>query len=198
MSDELVLVQNLIHEIRGKKVLLDFDLAKLYHVETKALNQAVQRNKKRFPADFMFQLDSKEFTNLKSQIVTSSWGGTRKHPYAFTREGIAMLSGVLKSEVAIQANISIMRAFVQMNEYLQTTAILSAELKELKTKVDLLQHQQEEYLGTVNDLSEDVQKDIDNLYLAIGQLAEKLEDKKEKPVPRIGFKQAAGIEGSST
>ena len=197
MSDELVLVQNLIHEIRGKKVLLDYDLAKLYHVQTKALNQAVQRNIKRFPPDFMFQLDSKEFTNLKSQIVTSSWGGTRKHPYAFTREGIAMLSGVLKSEVAIQANISIMRAFVQMNEYLHTTSILSAELNELKTKVDLLQHQQEENMGAINNLSEDVRKDIDNLYLAIGQLAEKLEDKKRTPAPRIGFKQAAGIDGSS-
>jgi len=105
-----------------------------------------------------------------------------------------MLSGVLKSDVAIQANISIMRAFVQMNEYLQTTAILSAELKELKTKVDLLQHQQEEDLGTVNELSEDVRKDIDNLYLAIGQLAEKLDTKKKTPAPKIGFKQAAGIE----
>ena len=131
---------------------------------------------------------------MKSQIVTSNWGGTRKYPYAFTREGIAMLSGVLKSDVAIQANISIMRAFVQMNEYLQTTAILSAELKELKTKVDLLQHQQEEDLGTVNELSEDVRKDIDNLYLAIGQLAEKLDTKKKTPAPKIGFKQAAGIE----
>lgn len=92
MSDDLFLVQSLIHEIRGKKVLLDSDLAKLYHVETKDLSQAVKRNIKRFPLDFMFQLDSKEFTYLKSQIVTSSWGGTRKRPFSFTREEIAMFS----------------------------------------------------------------------------------------------------------
>ena len=108
-----------------------------------------------------------------------------------------MLSGVLKSEVAIQANIGIMRAFVQMNEYLHTTSILSAEINELKTKIDLLQYEQEENMGAINNLSEDVRKDIDNLYLAIGQLAEKLDDKKGTPAPRIGFKQAAGIDGSS-
>ena len=93
MSDELILVQNLIHEIRGKKVMLDYDLAKLYHVETKVLNQAVKRNMKRFPPDFMFQLDLQEYKNLKSQFVTSSWGGTRKMPCAFTEQGVAMLSG---------------------------------------------------------------------------------------------------------
>ena len=97
----MILVQNLIHEIRGKKVMLDFDLARLYQVETKVLNQAVRRNIKRFPLDFMFQLDNKEFTNLKSQIVTSSWGGRRTPPLAFTEEGIAMLASVLHSDVAI-------------------------------------------------------------------------------------------------
>ena len=85
---KLIPVHSLIREIRGKKVLLDSDLAKLYHVETKALNQAVKRNMKRFPPDFMFQLNTKEFASLKSQIVTSNWGGTRKLPFAFTREGI--------------------------------------------------------------------------------------------------------------
>ena len=137
MSEKLIPVHSLIREIRGKKVLLDSDLAKLYHVETKALNQAVKRNMKRFPPDFMFQLNTKEFASLKSQIVTSNWGGTRKLPFAFTREGIAMLSGVLKSDIAIEANIRIMRAFVQINEYLLTTATVSAELKELRSKVDL-------------------------------------------------------------
>ena len=188
MSDELILVQNLIHEIRGKKVMLDYDLAKLYQVETKVLNQAVKRNSKRFPSDFMFQLDYKELTHLKSQIVTSSWGGTRKMPFAFTEQGIAMLSGVLKSDVAIAANIAIMRAFVQVREYLLATSSLSSEVKELKARVDLLQLQQEENLEAVNDLSEDVRKDIDSLYLAIGQLAEKLEEKKMKSMARIGFK----------
>ena len=90
MSEDLMIVQNLIYEIRGQKVMLDFDLARLYQVETKVLNQAVRRNIKRFPEDFMFQLDNKEFANLKSQIVTSSWGGRRTPPLAFTEEGIAM------------------------------------------------------------------------------------------------------------
>ena len=128
MSEDLIIVQNLIYEIRGQKVMLDFDLARLYQVETKVLNQAVRRNIKRFPEDFMFQLDNKEFANLKSQIVTSSWGGRRTPPLAFTEEGIAMLSSVLHSDVAIDANIAIMRAFVQVRQYLLTTASMSAEL----------------------------------------------------------------------
>ena len=192
MSDELILVQNLIREIRGKKVMLDFDLARLYQVETNVLNQAVKRNLKRFPPDFLFQLDIKEFTDLKSQIVTSSWGGTRKPPFAFTEQGVAMLSGLLHSDIAIAANIAIMRAFVQVREYLAATSSLSAELKELRARVDLLQLQQEEDLGALNDLSEDVRQDIDNLYLAIGQLAEKLEERKVEPRRPIGFEHASG------
>lgn len=189
MSDELILVQNLIHEIRGQKVMLDSDLAKLYQVETKVLNQAVRRNIKRFPEDFMFQLDNKEFANLKSQIVTSSWGGRRTPPLAFTEEGIAMLSSVLHSDVAIAANISILRAFVKVREYLLMVSTVSAEVKELRAKVDLLAMQQEENLGAVNDLSEDVRKDIDNLYLAIGELSSRIEEKKREPQRRIGFQQ---------
>ena len=189
MSDELILVQNLIHEIRGQKVMLDSDLAKLYQVETKVLNQAVRRNIKRFPEDFMFQLENKEFANLKSQIVTSSWGGRRTPPLAFTEEGIAMLSSVLHSDVAIAANISILRAFVKVREYLLMVSTVSAEVKELRAKVDLLAMQQEENLGAVNDLSEDVRKDIDNLYLAIGELSSRIEEKKREPQRRIGFQQ---------
>jgi hypothetical protein len=188
MSDELILVQNLIHEIRGKKVMLDYDLARLYQVETKVLNQAVKRNMKRFPPDFMFQLDLQEYKNLKSQFVTSSWGGTRKMPFAFTEQGVAMLSGLLHSEIAIAANIAIMRAFVQVREYLLAASSVSVELKELRARVDLLALQQEENLGALNDFSEDVRKDIDNLYLAIGELATRLEEKKNEPRPRIGFK----------
>lgn len=189
MSDELILVQSLIHEIRGKKVMLDFDLARLYRVETKVLNQAVRRNIKRFPLDFMFQLDNKEFTNLKSQFVTSSWGGRRTPPRAFTEEGIAMLASVLHSDVAIAANISILRAFVKVREYLLMASSVSAELNELKAKVDLLALQREEDLGAVNDLSEDVRQDIDNLYLAIADLSSKLEEKKAEPRRKIGFQQ---------
>ena len=189
MSDELILVQNLIHEFRGKKVMLDFDLARLYQVETKVLNQAVRRNIKRFPEDFMFQLDNKEFANLKSQFVTSSWGGRRTPPLAFTEEGIAMLSSVLHSDVAIAANISILRAFVKVREYLLMVSTVSAEVKELRAKVDLLATQREEDLGAVNDLSEDVRQDIDNLYLAIGELSSRMEEKKAEPRRKIGFQQ---------
>ena len=189
MSEDLVIVQNLIYEIRGQKVMLDSDLAKLYQVETKVLNQAVRRNIKRFPEDFMFQLENKEFANLKSQIVTSSWGGRRTPPLAFTEEGIAMLSSVLHSDVAIAANISILRAFVKVREYLLMVSTVSAEVKELRAKVDLLAMQQEENLGAVNDLSEDVRKDIDNLYLAIGELSSRIEEKKREPQRRIGFQQ---------
>ena len=189
MSEDLMIVQNLIYEIRGQKVMLDSDLAKLYQVETKVLNQAVRRNIKRFPEDFMFQLDNKEFANLKSQIVTSSWGGRRTPPLAFTEEGIAMLSSVLHSDVAIAANISILRAFVKVREYLLMVSTVSAEVKELRAKVDLLAMQQEENLGAVNDLSEDVRRDIDNLYLAIGELSSRIEEKKQEPQRRIGFQQ---------
>lgn len=188
MDDELILVQDLIHEIRGKKVMLDFDLARLYQVETKALNQAVKRNLKRFPPDFMFQLDSKEFSNLKSQIVTSSWGGTRKLPFAFSEQGVAMLSGLLNSDVAITANIAIMRAFVQVREYLLAASEVSFELKELRARVDLLRQQREEDLEAMNNLSEDVQGEIDNLYLAIGELSSRIEEKKTGQKSRIGFK----------
>ena len=137
----------------------------------------------------MFQLDNKEFANLKSQIVTSSWGGRRTPPLAFTEEGIAMLSSVLHSDVAIAANISILRAFVKVREYLLMVSTVSAEVKELRAKVDLLALQREEDLGAVNDLSEDVQQDIDNLYLAIGELSSRIEEKKQAPRRKIGFKQ---------
>ena len=199
MSDELILVQNLIHEIRGKKVMLDFDLARLYRVETKALKQSVRRNLERFPPDFMFTLSHDEFNSLKinirSQFVTLEIGRgkyPKYPPFAFTQEGVAMLSSILHSDIAIAANIAIMRAFVQVREYLVATSSLSAELKELRARVDLLQLQQEEDLGALNDLSEDVRQDIDNLYLAIGQLAEKLVEKKNEPRRRIGFEQASG------
>ena len=188
MSNEMILIQDLIHEIRGKKVMLDFDLARLYQVETRALNQAVQRNLDRFPDDFMFKLENEDFKNLKSQIVISSWGGRRKMPLAFTEQGVAMLSGLLHSKVAVQANIAIMRAFVQVREYLLTTSSFSKELNELRAKVDLLRQQREDDLEAFNDLSEDVREQIDNLYMAIGELSAMIEEKKNEPRPRIGFK----------
>ena len=189
MSDEIVLIQNLIYEIRGQKVILDFDLAKLYHVETRVLNQAVKRNIKRFPPDFMFQLTAEEVLTMSSQFVMTSSRPTSTPPFAFTEQGVAMLSGVLKSDIAIEANIAIMRAFVQVRQYLLAAASVSSELKELRAKVDLLQLQQEENLGVVNDLSEDVRGEIDNLYLAIAELSTRLEEKKSEPRPKIGFQQ---------
>ena len=188
MSDELILVQNLIHEIKGQKVMLDFDLARLYQVKTGELNQSVKRNIKRFPPDFMFQLTPEE-VKMMSQIVISSKRKASAPPFAFTEQGVAMLSGLLKSDVAIAANIAIMRAFVQVREYLLAASSLSAEVKELRAKVDLLALQREDDLGAVNDLSEDVRKDIDNLYLAIGELSSRIEEKKQEPQRRIGFQQ---------
>lgn len=111
-------VESLIRVIRGQQVMLDHDLAELYGVETRRLNEQVKRNLERFPEDFMFQLTPNEFDNLMSQFATSSWGGVRKLPYAFTEQGVAMLSGVLKSTTAVEANIRIMRAFVSMRHFM--------------------------------------------------------------------------------
>lgn len=188
MKDEIILVQDLIHEIRGKKVMLDFDLARLYQVETRVLNQSVKRNLKRFPSDFMFQLTVEEVREMSSQFVISSKRKDSAPPFAFTEQGVAMLSGLLNSDVAIQANIAIMRAFVQVREYLLAASSVSLKLEELKAKVDLLKQEQEDNLEALNDLSEDVRHDIDNLYMAIGELSARIEEKKNEPRPRIGFK----------
>ena len=123
MSDELILVQNLIYEIRGQKIMLDFDLARLYQVKTGELNQSVKRNIKRFPPDFMFQLTPEE-VKMMSQIVISSKRKASAPPFAFTEQGVAMLSGLLKSDVAIAANIAIMRAFVQVMSILASVGAL--------------------------------------------------------------------------
>jgi len=116
--------------------MLDHDLAHLYGVDTRILNQAVKRNRERFPEDFMFQLSSKETKNLRSQIVTSRWGGRRYLPYAFTEQGVAMLSSVLKSKRAIQVNIAIMRTFVRLRQILATHKELARKLEELEQKYD--------------------------------------------------------------
>ena len=196
MKDEIILVQDFIHEIRGKKVMLDFDLARLYQVETRTLKQAVRRNITRFPPDFMFELTLEETKKLldssRSQFVTlenTGRGSNVKYkPFVFTEQGVAMLSSVLRSETAIQANIAIMRAFVRVREYLLAASSVTLELNELRARVDLLKQEQEENLEAMNDLSEDLRQDIDNLYLAIGELSSKIEEKKNEPRPRIGFK----------
>ena len=132
MSDEIVLIQNLIYEIRGQKVMLDSDLAKLYQVETRVLNQAVKRNLKRFPPDFMFQLTAEEVLNMSSQNVTTSTRPTSARPFAFTEQGVAMLSGVLKSDIAVNDLSKDMRQEID-NLYL-AIAELSSRLEEKKNE----------------------------------------------------------------
>ncbi len=125
---ELQIIQNKIYEIRGLRVMLDFDLAEMYEVETRVLNQAVKRNSRRFPSEFMFQISKPEFENLISQFVTSSWGGIRKLPFAFTEHGVTMLASVLRSEKAIDINIQIVRAFIALRQYALGYAELNQKL----------------------------------------------------------------------
>lgn len=129
-------ISSKIFLIRGEKILLDRDLAQLYGVEVKVLNQSVRRNIERFPLDFMFQLSKKEFLNLKSQFVTSSWGGIRKMPLVFTEQGVAMLSSILNSKRAIQVNIAIMRAFVELRKMIDANKELLARIEKLEKKYD--------------------------------------------------------------
>jgi hypothetical protein len=167
---KLQVIQNRIHEIRGHKVMLDFNLAGLYEVENRALKQAVKRNIQRFPADCMFQITRSELKNLTSQFVTSSseWGGTRHLPFAFTEQGVAMLSGVLKSKKAVQVNIAIMRAFVFTRNYALSHKDLTEKLKELEGKYD---------------------KQFNDVYEAINFLLQKdRQETEQKERKRIGFK----------
>ena len=136
-STEIVAQEQIISKIyyiRGHKVMLDSDLAELYQVSTRVFNQAIRRNIERFPEDFMFQLTKNEFENLRSQIVTSSWGGRRYMPYAFTEQGVAMLSSILSSNLAVQINISIMRTFVKIREMMTTNEFIRQRLEELEKR----------------------------------------------------------------
>ena len=161
-------IENRIYLIRGEKVMLDVDLAELYQVETRVLNQAVRRNQERFPVDFMFQLTQEEADNLRSQFVTSSsgYGGRRYLPYAFTEFGVAMLSAVLKSQRAVQMSILIMRAFVKLRE-------LISSHKDLADRIEKLEANQDQHASVINILAEE----IDNLKLL----------PPEPPRKRIGF-----------
>jgi hypothetical protein len=189
---ELSLIQSKIFEIRGQKVLLDFDLAEMYKVETKNLNLSVKRNLKRFPSDFMFQLTKVEWDNLRLQIETSKRGGRRYLPYAFTEQGVAMLSGLLNSDTAIEVNISIMRAFVAIRSFLVMQSSVSAEIKELWLHVKALEDRSEENLKVLNDMNEETQSSFDEIYIALSELAKKQSDvDKVSKTPRkpIGFNQ---------
>jgi len=174
-------IEELIFEIRGQKVMMDSDLAELYEIGVKVLNQAVKRNIERFPADFMFQLSQEEWTNLRSQKVTSSsglkaqvmisnsnYGGRRYAPFVFTEQGVAMLSGVINSQKAIEVNINIMRAFVQLRRYIVSQVGTSEQIAELRTLLML-------YIEK-ND------KRVNNIIIALNNLLEK-----PKETKRIGF-----------
>ena len=191
--EELTTIQSKIYEIRGQRVMLDFDLAALYQVETRVLKQAVRRNIERFPSDFRFELNADEFNSLKdslrSQFVISNKGGIRYMPFAFTEQGVAMLSSVLKSVAAIQTNIAIMRAFVAMRNYIMTTSTITAELSEIRAKLALLERADEDKAEAVNDITEDMRKELDNIYEAIAALSVKMPQARKQPQP-IGFKKS--------
>ena len=186
---ELNIIQNKIHEIHGVRVIMDYDLAELYQVETRVLNQAVKRNIKRFPPDFMFQLKAEEWEKMSSQIVTTSPNKRPKTalPYAFTEHGIIMLASLLRSNLAIEVSVFITRAFVAMRNYIMSTKHLESELEAVKSKLELLERNDEDNLEAINDLSEDLRKEIDNIYLAIAALSAKPTEPHE-PVRKIGFK----------
>ena len=182
-------IQHRILEVRGIPVMLDSDLASLYQIETKNLKRQVRRNLSRFPTDFMFELSEEESMNLRCQNVTSSaHGGNRYRPFAFTELGVAMLSSVLTSEVAVQVNIAIMRAFAAMKNYLSRQSRLGTEVESLKSKVDLLTELRESDLECLNDLSEDLRAEIGMINQAIADLSVKVEEKKNAPRTKIGFK----------
>ena len=187
--NDITVIQNKIYEIRGLRVMLDFDLAALYQVETKRLKEAVRRNIERFEGDeFMFELTEKQYADLRSQIATSSWGGRRYQPFAFTELGVAMLSSVLRSNTAILVNRAIMKAFVAMRNYIATTTTLTAELSEIRAKLALLERTDEDNAEAINDLSEDMRRELDNIYEAIAALSIKTPQARKQPRP-IGFKK---------
>ncbi|MGC8751363.1 ORF6N domain-containing protein [Hydrotalea sp.] len=160
-------ILNRIYVIRNQKVMLDEDLAEMYGVETRRLNEQVKRNSKRFPKDFMFSLTKKEYENLKSQNATSNWGGRRKLPKAFTEQGVAMLSSVLNSNVAIEVNIRIIRVFTKLREYALTHKEILLQLSKLEKEVK----------GN--------SKDIENIFMVLKELIEKQNN--HVPRRRIGF-----------
>ena len=163
MTTDLIIrednIASIIYQIRGEKVMLDMDLSMLYSVETKVFKQTIRRNLKRFPPDFMFELTTEEFENLKSQIVSSSWGGTRYPPFAFTEQGVAMLSGVLNSDRAIAVNIVIMRTFVQMRKLLFSNMELTNRLNDLEDLIyDRLDGQDDE-IRAIHTVLDDLMSD---------------------------------------
>ena len=161
-----------ILRLRGEYVILDKDIALLYGVTTGALNQAVKRNSNRFPSDFMFQLTAEEFDSLKSQIVIAKpgRGGSRSLPYAFTEHGVLMLASVLKSDIAALVSINIARTFAEMRIYIAVNSEISADIATLKARMDMLERCVEDNTSFVNDISEDMRKELMNIYQALAEL----------------------------
>jgi len=191
--NDIQMIQNKIYEIRGQRVMLDRDLAELYQVTTGNLNKAVKRNVKRFPPDFMFQLTKDEFDKLRNDLIfqngISNWGGTRKLPYAFTEQGLAMLSGILTSDIAIDVNIAIMRAFVAIRRMTATLPKpdLATDVAQLRKDFEDLKLDIEDILHDQNDINEDTRAQLDAISTALAELQAK--PKEEKPRGRIGFVQ---------
>ena len=194
MMEHLEKIQSRIYEVRGVRVMLDFDLAALYQVETKVLKQTVRRNLERFPEDFMFEMTEQEYNcliiSLRSQFVTSNErGGRRYMPFAFTEHGVIMLASLLRSEIAVQMSVQITRAFVAMRNYIMSTRHIEAELAELRAKLELLERNDEDNLAAINDLSEDMREEISNIYQAIAALSVKVHQPvPDQPRQKIGFK----------
>ncbi len=176
----------MIYEIRGQKVMLDFDLAFLYQVETRVLNQAVKRNMKRFPPDFMFRLTQEEWQNMSSQFVMTSLNKRPKTalPLAFTEHGITMLSSILKSDVAIEANIMIVRAFIAIRQLVLNSP--ADKVSELQNEIKELKQYVEEVFTDYNDINEDTRLQLEqiNQTLAQMQMRKQLPEKSRR---RIGF-----------
>ena len=188
MEQNLEPIRSKIYEIRGQRVMLDRDLAELYGVTTGNLNKAVKRNIRRFPPDFMFQLTKEEFYGLNRNLIfqngISSWGGTRKLPYAFTQAGLAMLSGVLNSDIAIDANIKIMRVFVSFYS-VPTLTISSERITKIENEIKRIKQDMEDTLADQNDINESTRAQLD----AISEALAELQPREPKPRRRIGFIQ---------
>ena len=186
--NEIQTIQNKIYEIRGQRVMMDFDLADLYQVETRTLNQAVKRNENRFPEDFMFRLNAAEWASISSQFVMTSRAKRPKTalPFVFTEHGALMLASVLRSEVAVEISIKITRAFVAMRQTLLTISIPS-RLSEIQRNIDDLRNEVNDILADQNDINESTRMQLENITLALAELQAK--EPKPKPRRRIGFIQ---------
>lgn len=187
LDRQLTVIQSKIYEFRGQKVMLDFDLAEMYGMETKRLKESVKRNIKRFPSDFMFELSKEEFESLRSQIAASNKrGGTRYMPYAFTEPGVAMLSSVLNSDVAIEININIMRAFIAVRQMLANPAV--DRVGQLENLVKELKNYIEEVFADYNDINDDTWKQLELINQTLAELQVQ-KNQAEKPRNTIGFRK---------